>query len=115
MAKNSPPTPHSTGDAMTHEAYYRNLFAALRDGGFHDFTVRIEAEVYIGRQIGDEPLIEQLAATDEPILLTMSHTSGHAANILFTITGPEDRIADFGASHEDMMAHLDTVIEGVTQ
>lgn len=98
---------------MTHEQYYRKLFATLRGGGYHDFVVRIEAEVYIGRTLGDEPLIEQLAATDEGILLTMSHTSGQAANILFTITGPEDRIADFGASHEDQMAHLNSLLDEV--
>lgn len=100
---------------MTHETYYRKLFAALRGGGFHDFTVRIEAEVYVGRILGDDPLIEQLAATDEPILLTMSHTSGYSANILFTITGPDERIADFGASHEELMTHIDTLIEGITE
>lgn len=47
--------------------------------------------------------------------MAMRHTSGGTASILFTITEPEERIADFGASHEDLMFYLETLIEGVTQ
>lgn len=98
---------------MTHEEYYRKLLKTLKVGGFHDFIVRIEDEVYLGRLLGDEPLIEQLAATEEPILLTMSHTSGHTANALFTITGPNDRIADYGTSYSDLMDHLCKLLDQV--